>query len=856
MQYQSPHRRPQPKKKRTLLVVIIVVVVLAAIAAAIVLASRLGGSPAGRSSAGDAYVTEAPTAALRVAAPEAMGADSLRGYFDEAVAYAKAGGLNTLIFEGRQGLTVLWEDDAFPLLPTASAAGIDPLGILCEAAKGQELEIWVSLPPYAGGGYSSETKGEAVDLAKKLGDPTTFEAGHADYQKLLAQSLGGLAQTYPVAGVVLTGLDASVNQTGFTDDLAAVKAQLGNAALVLDTENSVALTPEQWADYVAQGQADRLITTVDAGAGVAERLAAYGNAADSLVLDERAADATGAVLFSAAQNASFSGAVYAGWPEAGDSAHIGFLKSTLAEATGELPAGFDIPQTLQVNYPLDFDAIGTDQSTVFVMGNSDPGLPLLLDGGEITRISTDGSFGVAVELLPGENNFTFSQGDTEVIHTITRPEPAPATDGGDDDGDDGDDGDTTPEVQNDNTREAEPGQAVQVTGVFTGALSDPNDESAINETYYGGAVAVVQESFETWRYDTDLGRTVKTWAYRLTSGDWVAARNCSWIDGDGQSAFTGLAAGEDERGEWITFEGEGTPAATISCRDNLLSVTLYDTSFTLPAGFTSQYVKSASVEEIEDGVRLELQVEGIWGYQIDYSEGTRLFLKSAPTLSDDAAAPLAGVRVLLDPGHGDTDIGAPGIMGGAQTPNEKDVNLAQAQAIAYRLRQLGAEVTMVREGDDYSTVSERLALQIEQKPDFFLSVHHNSAELTGDRNTATGLQAYYHIPDAYSAPLSQLYAANLMDGIGAATGRKATVVSEGYFTVTRTPVCPSVLFEYGFMVNPADFSDFTSAEGLYAAACGTAEGIYNTVAGVTLASAPDEAASSSIAGGENSAAGS
>lgn len=848
MEYRSPNRRPAKKKKgRIILVAVIVVVVLAAIAAAIVLAGRLGGAGSGRTAGSDAYLAEGKAAVLRLTPPEDMAGDALRSYFTDAVAYAKAQGMNTLLFSGQEGLAVPWEDDAFPLVEDAAKAGTDPLAILCDAAKGQDIQVWVALAPYAGGGVTADMTGDAFELSRKQGDPDHFTVGDDAYEKLLEKSLSSLVGHYPVAGVVLTGLADTAGQSGFADALSGMKEAVGQRALVLDAASSGdALTPADGAALLAAGQADHILAAVDEGANVKTRFAAYGETESSVLLDETAGDASGAVLFTVGDEAAYGGALYGSYPASGqEAARIGFLQSTTADGGGELPAGFDIPATLQVNYPLDFDTIATDQETVFIMGNSDPAKPLTMDGTEVVRISDNGSFGIAVTLQPGDNSFTFAQGEDTITHTVTRPIPATG-------GDDGDDGGGEATVQNDDTSEAELGQAVQVKGVYTGGLTDPGDDSAINETYYGGAVVVVRDNFETWRYDTDAGRTLKTWAYQTTGGDWVLAKNTAWIDGDGKSAFTGLSAATEERGEWITFEGEGKPAAVISCKENLLSITMHDTSFTLPAGFTSTYVKSASVEQVEDGVRLDLEVEGLWGYQIDYTEGTRLFLKSPPTLSDDAAAPLTGVRVLLDPGHGDQDIGAPGIMGGAQTPNEKDVNLAQAQAIAYRLRQLGAEVTLLREGDTFTTTQERLAAEIEAKPDFFLSVHHNSANLNSDLSEVMGLQAFYHIPKGYTAPLSATYAQNLMDGISSATGRRPRDVAYGYFNVTRTPVCPSVLFEYGYMVNPADFADVTSAEGLYAAACGTAEGIYNTVAGLSMTNAPQpDGGSSSQSGGES-----
>ena len=374
------------------------------------------------------------------------------------------------------------------------------------------------------------------------------------------------------------------------------------------------------------------------------------------------------------------------------------------------------------------------------------------------------------------------------------------------------------------------GQAVQVVGVFTGGLTDPSDDGNINETYYSGGVGIVQESVETVRWMSEVGGYRRTEAYRLTNGDYVMAYNCTWVSG-GQASFTGLTAQPDERGEWLAFEGEGTPLAEMSCKDGVLRVEMSDTAFTLPDGFTSEIVKRAYIEQTDSGLALCLEVgDGLWGYTIDYSQGrTRLFLKRPPALSADPAMPLAGVRVMLDPGHGDTDKGAPGIMGAASGPNEKDCNLAQAQAIAYRLRQLGAEVIMGRDGDTFTTTHERLAALIEAKPDFFISVHHNSAELNGDRNEVNGSEVYYYMPADYGAPCSASFGQSLLDCVAAETGRTGGEAAWGYYNVLRTPVCPAVLFEFGYMVNPAEFENITSEDGMYAAACGVAEGLLRAV---------------------------
>ena len=61
----------------------------------------------------------------------------------------------------------------------------------------------------------------------------------------------------------------------------------------------------------------------------------------------------------------------------------------------------------------------------------------------------------------------------------------------------------------------------------------------------------------------------------------------------------------------------------------------------------------------------------LWGHVISYSGNTvQVVLKAAPARSTEPNKPLAGVKVLLDAGHGDADAGA---MGGraARAPRWK-----------------------------------------------------------------------------------------------------------------------------------------------------------------------------------------
>lgn len=81
--------------------------------------------------------------------------------------------------------------------------------------------------------------------------------------------------------------------------------------------------------------------------------------------------------------------------------------------------------------------------------------------------------------------------------------------------------------------------------------------------------------------------------------------------------------------------------------------------------------------------------------------------------------------ILIDPGHGGRDPGAPGVSGTAQ---EKDLTLAMAKELADLLEQRGrVRVALTREGDRYLTLEQRAAIARHLRAGLFLSLHMDSA---------------------------------------------------------------------------------------------------------------------------------
>ncbi|MGA8179270.1 MAG: N-acetylmuramoyl-L-alanine amidase [Desulfobacterales bacterium] len=94
-------------------------------------------------------------------------------------------------------------------------------------------------------------------------------------------------------------------------------------------------------------------------------------------------------------------------------------------------------------------------------------------------------------------------------------------------------------------------------------------------------------------------------------------------------------------------------------------------------------------------------------------------------------------RIVIDPGHGGKDYGAPGYQRGIY---EKDINLKLARRLAKKIREeLGCEVIMTRNSDRYLTLEERTAIANTKNADLFISIHTNAAR---DRR-AYGIETFY-----------------------------------------------------------------------------------------------------------------
>jgi len=191
-----------------------------------------------------------------------------------------------------------------------------------------------------------------------------------------------------------------------------------------------------------------------------------------------------------------------------------------------------------------------------------------------------------------------------------------------------------------------------------------------------------------------------------------------------------------------------------------------------------------------------------WGYKLRY-EGTSLILslRHPPSLKSGAAnrlpaKPLAGIKVVLDPGHGGPeDLGARGPTG---TP-EKNVALTISQLVRQELVNRGATVIMTREKDVDVGLKERMDAIANAQPNIALSLHYNALPDDGDAIKTKGVGMFWYHAQAHSLAMY------LQNHLVKTLNRPSYGVFWNNLALTRPTVAPTVLLELGFMINPDEY---------------------------------------------------
>ena len=189
----------------------------------------------------------------------------------------------------------------------------------------------------------------------------------------------------------------------------------------------------------------------------------------------------------------------------------------------------------------------------------------------------------------------------------------------------------------------------------------------------------------------------------------------------------------------------------------------------------------------------------------NYKKLAFLFLLTTFPAFAQGYKPLAGLNIMLDPGHGGADPGAVGRLG----LKESDTNLRVARYLRMLLEHDGANVTLTRETPDKTTsLAQRVAMSNKAMPDLFISIHHNASL---NPNPTNHSEIYYKSVDS---GVSKYVGEYLNTGLYDAKYAGNSVIIPAGFYVLRNNNAPAILTEGSYISVPDSEKQLRSGKGL------------------------------------------
>ncbi len=148
-------------------------------------------------------------------------------------------------------------------------------------------------------------------------------------------------------------------------------------------------------------------------------------------------------------------------------------------------------------------------------------------------------------------------------------------------------------------------------------------------------------------------------------------------------------------------------------------------------------------------------------------------------------------QVVIDPGHGGSDVGAE-----YSGRYEKDDNLALALLVEDELKAMGVDAVLTRDDDSYISLEKRCRLANRKQARLFVSLHRNSAEGANGVEIWVGSEEPQKDVDLAQSILDSLEDVGVSDNRGVKAGYAQG--SGNYYVNSHTDM-PSCLVELGFI---------------------------------------------------------
>lgn len=446
------------------------------------------------------------------------------------------------------------------------------------------------------------------------------------------------------------------------------------------------------------------------------------------------------------------------------------------------------------------DGYETQAENISILGACNP-LNQLYINEELVEITESGFFADYVQLKDGKNIFQFKNGSkTKVITVIKKAS------------------ETT--VAKPTVAEQVPEATEAPKATETPKATEESNKSDLYDETKAPVYGVVNRNNISHRTKPDesnelltplakgtttqiIGETEEY--YRIYDGTYIYKETLDVKEGKlEKNKITHISFEPEAKGNTaeISFNMDYAALYSLTADKEKAVLTVFNTGVFEPEESIKTNLSFKNVKTAQEGENAVYTVYFKDGFNVYGSgvvfDGKRLILslKKAPVL--DEYGTLKGAKIVIDAGHGATDVGAVGAAG-ANGPMEKDINLQIAIAARSYLEDKGAEVVMTRSDDTFIPLADRVDVIVNEKPDLAISIHGNSLPVTSDYTNTSGFLTFYTYKDINGAiDFMNKNVAGLMH-FSSKEPRQSNLA------LTRITNCPTMLFESMFLSNPQDY---------------------------------------------------
>ncbi|MBQ9921683.1 MAG: N-acetylmuramoyl-L-alanine amidase, partial [Clostridia bacterium] len=315
--------------------------------------------------------------------------------------------------------------------------------------------------------------------------------------------------------------------------------------------------------------------------------------------------------------------------------------------------------------------------------------------------------------------------------------------------------------------------------------------------------------------------------YKLRFGGYIASENAKIVEATlSEGRVLSVKSETNEENTVFSIETHNNMPLDARCEDGTFKITLFNAvkdESVVTEICDNPLFSAVTCQTSKNMVIYKLKLKNsnnYYGFNYEYVDGFIVFTFRNPKRIPDNDRPLEGITVIVDPGHGGTDVGALGYVSeGDKAINEKDINLLTATAAARNLEKLGATVIMTRTDDVTMELSERMQFVDDTHADLCISVHHNSLDYTSNITRVRGFVGLWW--DNSGA----LLAKTLSGTVTRTLSRYERTPSPQKLAMCRNHKYPSALLEMAFMTSAEEYESITTPANINLAGEAIANGV-------------------------------